>query len=272
MSLDPVRDSFAPAVRAAYDAAVCAVNAADAVHGAALLGKPAMLVGALPRLVAAVCPAPEAVRQAEQLLLQAGEPLRAGGRVYSCAHSGAVAEAKRVLHAALTMPGNARWIPDLDDPAGWWLDVARRAGVLTAGGDPGEQWEAYAAGFYRRAGDFAAAAVLPILRREAANVRGAVVITTDDDRYILAVLAAHKGKALTYDKIATESDRLARENRRDFRRLPDSKIRERVPVLKALGLVAKPQGTQKKGVSITADGLAALEFVRGNTTEAHRIK
>jgi hypothetical protein len=95
---------------------------------------------------------------------------------------------------------------------------------------------------------------------------------TDDDRYILTVLQAHCGKPLTYLSIMQASVRMEREDRTQVRRLSDSTIRTRVPVLLTHQLVARPRGTKKKGIAITDKGSQVLAFARGNSTETQRKK
>jgi hypothetical protein len=96
------------------------------------------------------------------------------------------------------------------------------------------------------------------------------VALTDEDRYLLTVLDASRGKALSFSKIATESVRMEREDRTKVRRLSDSTIRQRVPVLITQGLVVRPAGTKRQGISITDEGHDALSLARGNPTETQR--
>ncbi len=90
---------------------------------------------------------------------------------------------------------------------------------------------------------------------------------TDEDRYILTVLEANCGKSLTYARILKESVRMEIEDRTKVRRLSDSTVRARVKVLESHGMVARPIGTKKKGISITDQGFRALGFARENSTE-----
>jgi hypothetical protein len=98
------------------------------------------------------------------------------------------------------------------------------------------------------------------------------VALTNEDRYILTVLDAHRGKALTFDQIARESVKMEQKDRKKIRRLSDSMIRQRVPILLHSGLVARPPGTEKKGVSITDAGHQALALTHGNPQETDRKK
>jgi hypothetical protein len=93
---------------------------------------------------------------------------------------------------------------------------------------------------------------------------------TGVDVSILAVLDASRPRALSYRHIVGESVRLEREDRTKMRRLADSAIRARVPVLISLGLVARPDRTQKQGVAITDKGLEALRAALANSTETQR--
>jgi hypothetical protein len=93
---------------------------------------------------------------------------------------------------------------------------------------------------------------------------------TEDDRYILTILDAYRNKALTYEQIEKESIRMNGEDHTSMRRLNDSIIRQRIPILETVGFVARPPGTQKKGVSITEAGRNALHFPHGNPTETQR--
>ena len=90
---------------------------------------------------------------------------------------------------------------------------------------------------------------------------------TDEDRYILTVLDANRGKALTLARIINESVRLNRVDPQHIKRLADSAIRKRVPILLERGFVVRPPRTTKKGISITDVGQAALNFAAGNPTE-----
>ncbi len=98
------------------------------------------------------------------------------------------------------------------------------------------------------------------------------VALTDADRYILTVLDAHRGKALTFHRIEREAYRMNREDPQRIKRLSDSMIRQRVPVLVERGLVVRPPGTKKKGICITDDGHQALHLATGNPTEPQRKK
>jgi hypothetical protein len=91
-----------------------------------------------------------------------------------------------------------------------------------------------------------------------------------EDCCILTILANHGGKALTYRQILNESVKMNRADPRAARRLTDSAIRQRVPVLLVLELVARPKGTKKKGVGITEAGRRSMDFARGNPTETQR--
>jgi hypothetical protein len=95
---------------------------------------------------------------------------------------------------------------------------------------------------------------------------------TDEDSYILTVLQATGGKSLTQRRIMQESVRMECEDRTKVRRLSDSTIRTRVPVLLTHQLVARPPGTKKKGIAITDKGSQALAFGRANSTETQRKK
>ena len=46
---------------------------------------------------------------------------------------------------------------------------------------------------------------------ESDSLRGKIVLT-DEDRYILTVLDAHRGKSLTFDRIGNESVRMNRDD------------------------------------------------------------
>jgi hypothetical protein len=102
------------------------------------------------------------------------------------------------------------------------------------------------------------------------SLRGQTVALTDEDRYILNVLDAHQGKALTFSRIETESTRMNRDDPQRIKRLSDRTIRQRVPVLVERGWVARPLGTKKKGISITESGHDAVIFAAGNTPETRR--
>lgn len=110
------------------------------------------------------------------------------------------------------------------------------------------------------------------IRRERVKLHGhaPTFALSDEDIYILIVLDAHRGNALTFHRLFTESVRMNRAAPRQVKRLSDSTIRARVPVLNTLGLVARPPETQKKGVAITDSGHEALRLARGNTTERQR--
>jgi hypothetical protein len=62
------------------------------------------------------------------------------------------------------------------------------------------------------------------------------------------------------------------EDRTKVRRLSDSTVRARVKVLESHGMVTRPAGTKKKGISITDKGSQALIFARGNSTETQGKK
>ncbi len=102
------------------------------------------------------------------------------------------------------------------------------------------------------------------------KAKGAKPTLTNEDRYILIVLNAHRGKPLTFQSIERESVRMEQEDRKKVRRLSESMIRQRVPILLTLGFVARPPRTQKKGISITEAGEEALSFAVGNPPETHR--
>jgi hypothetical protein len=95
---------------------------------------------------------------------------------------------------------------------------------------------------------------------------------TPGDVSILTILAASERGALTYREIVNESIRMERQDRTRMRRLSETTVEKRVAVLLAHRLVARPPGTQKKGVCITADGSRVLEFARGNPPETHGKK
>jgi hypothetical protein len=86
----------------------------------------------------------------------------------------------------------------------------------------------------------------------------APVVLTETDRRILAVLKERRRQPLTLAEIVTESIRLQRADRAKFKRVADHAVRNRVPVLEDQLLVARPQGTKRKGISITEAGLKAL--------------
>jgi hypothetical protein len=113
---------------------------------------------------------------------------------------------------------------------------------------------------------------LPDLTLPADSTATPLPSLTDEDRYILTVLEAHRGKSLTYRTITQVSVRMEREDRTQVRRLSDSTIRTRVPVLLTHQFVARPPGTAKKGIAITDKGSQALAFARGNATETQRKK
>jgi len=97
------------------------------------------------------------------------------------------------------------------------------------------------------------------------------VSLTPDDVCILAMLSVNPGKALTFSKIATQSVTMNRADHSRFpRRLNDSIIRKRMPVLLTLGLVARPVGTRNKGVGITDKGIQALRFAGANRPQTER--
>jgi hypothetical protein len=87
---------------------------------------------------------------------------------------------------------------------------------------------------------------------------------TDEDRFILTVLNAHRGKALTFRLIVTESVRMELKDRKTVRRLADKTLRNRVKILESVGLVARPPETKKKGISITDAGRQALAVAAAN--------
>jgi hypothetical protein len=109
----------------------------------------------------------------------------------------------------------------------------------------------------RKGNDFLLSPVSTVIRLLRAPNAGSVL--TDEDRYILNVLQAHKGKALTFQRIITASVLMNKNDRHDMpRRLSDSTIRKRVPILEGLHLVSRPSGTQRKGIAITDAGTKSL--------------
>jgi hypothetical protein len=110
-----------------------------------------------------------------------------------------------------------------------------------------------------------------LIRASIPNATPSVALTPDD-LYILAVLAAASGKALTFNKIITESVRMEQADRSKVRRLSESTIRGRVRFLEAQGLVARPAGTKKKGIAITAKGSEVRKIAVANSTETQRKK
>src|SRR5262249_39268729 len=125
--------------------------------------------------------------------------------------------------------------------------------------DPAEQWRAaeqlLAAHWKKFAMSPAKVASLAErIRSERAKLLGQPglsIALTDDDRYILIVLDAHRGKAVTYSQIERESVRMNRDDPQKIKRLSDRTIRHRVPVLIERGFAERPPGTKKKGVAIS---------------------
>jgi hypothetical protein len=99
----------------------------------------------------------------------------------------------------------------------------------------------------------------------------APITLTEDDSAILTILNGFRGRALTYRDILNQSSQLNSANPRTIRRLSDSTLRKRVPFLLTHDLVARPPGTQKKGIGITDKGCQALHIARGNPPETQRI-
>jgi hypothetical protein len=95
------------------------------------------------------------------------------------------------------------------------------------------------------------------------------VSLTDDDFHILTILAEH-GKAVPFAKIISASIKMNRDDPKKMKRLSDSTLRGRVPVMLERGLVARPPGTRKKGIAITDAGRKALESAAANSTETQR--
>jgi hypothetical protein len=99
---------------------------------------------------------------------------------------------------------------------------------------------------------------------------GTTLTLTPEDRYILIVLDANRGKALTFRQILNESVLMNRDNPKEIKRLSDSAIRARVAILESLGLIARPEGMKRKGIGITEPGARALQFARANPTQTQR--
>jgi hypothetical protein len=82
-------------------------------------------------------------------------------------------------------------------------------------------------------------------------------VLSTEDCHVLTILE-QAGRAMTYREIAAESVRINGRDRSAMPRLSDSTIRSRVRELIGLGLIARPEGTQKKGVGITDKGRSTL--------------
>jgi hypothetical protein len=105
-----------------------------------------------------------------------------------------------------------------------------------------------------------------LVRTAIPNATTSCALTSEDVR-ILTVLDACHGRAVTRREIIAESVRLEREDRAKMRRLAESTLYVRIPVLMNGGLVARPPGTKKKGVAITAQGSEALRLATANSTQ-----
>src|SRR5262245_11427625 len=91
---------------------------------------------------------------------------------------------------------------------------------------------------------------------------------TGADRAILSTLAQTPGKALTNALIERNAQRVKAEQQRAGTADPipavsERIIRDRVPVLIEQGLVARPEGTRRKGIAITDAGRLALALSVG---------
>jgi hypothetical protein len=96
------------------------------------------------------------------------------------------------------------------------------------------------------------------------------VALTDDDVYILRVLDAKPGMALTFRAILNQAVAMEKQDRTKMRRLSDSAIRKRAASLLKRGYVARPPETKKKGIAITEKGRGALRFASANSPQTHR--
>jgi hypothetical protein len=117
----------------------------------------------------------------------------------------------------------------------------------------------------RRAADAEGEQGLPAAHEAGAGPQEPIL--TDADKTILRVLS-DAGRALIYSAIVREAAQLVRAAGGPAARaaglvtLGETKVRERVPILEAQGLVSRPVGpdgrpTRRKGVGITPRGAAA---------------
>jgi hypothetical protein len=90
------------------------------------------------------------------------------------------------------------------------------------------------------------------------------IALTPADLAILTVLAREPGRAVFVSQLEQETTRLRRDQRgqgsaQPIVKVSDRTARKRVEILRTHQLVARPDGTRRKGVAITKAGLQALQ-------------